>query len=326
MKIDCQTHVMPDTYIDIFTQNPQSPRMVREGSDFVVTLIDDRPTARSNKASYNIERKVKDMDNAGIDISILSPNIPGPCMLAPELALRGAQTINNYIAEVIQKYPGRFEGIASLPWQNVNEAIQEMDRAQDELGFCAVMLFSNIGGRRVDDSAFEPIYAHAESKALPIVIHPTFPAWGREIKEYNMIPMVGFQMDSSLALLRLILGGILERHPRLQILMPHAGGVLPYMIGRIDYQTEVMGRRSEHISKPPSEYLRRVYLDTCSPSAQALQYAFDFSGPERLVLGTDHPWVAPQVFISLIEGMNISDRNKSLIFSGNARKLFGIGS
>lgn len=326
MKIDCQTHVLPYAYVDIVTQNPKSPRMIREGSDQVVTLINDRPTARMMMEAYNIERKLKAMDDVGIDISILSPNIPGPCMLAPELALRGAQTINDYIAEVMQKHPGRFEGIASLPWQNVNEAIKEMDRAQDELGFCSVMLFSNVGGRPVDDTEFEPIYAHAESKGLPIVIHPTFPSWGAAIKDYMMIPMVGFQIDSSFALLRLILGGILERHPRLQILMPHAGGVLPYMIGRIDYQTEVMGRKSEHISKAPSEYLRRVYLDTCSPSAQALQYAFGFSGPERMVLGTDHPWVDPQLFVNLIEGMNISDQEKSLIFSGNASKLFGIGS
>ncbi len=324
MKIDCQTHVMPDPYIDVFTRNPQSPQMVREGSDFVVTLVNGRPTARSNTSSYRIDKKLKDMDDAGIDISILSPNIPGPCMLAPELALEGAQTINNYIAEVIQQHPDRFAGIATLPWQNVNEAIQEMDRAQDALGFCAAMLFSNIGGRPVDDPEFEPVYAHAESKGFPLVIHPTFPAWGAHIKEYTMIPMVGFQIDSSLALLRLILGGMIERHPGLKIVMPHAGGILPYMIGRIDYQTEVMGRKSGHISRPPSEYLKEIYLDTCSPSAQALQFACEYSGPQRIVLGTDHPWVEPKLFIHLIQGLNISEEEKSMIFSKNAAELFGI--
>lgn len=324
MKIDCQTHVMPDAYIDIFAQNPQSPRMEREGKDQVVILVNDRPTIRSNMESYNIQRKLKVMDDAGIDISVLSPNIPGPCMLAPELALKGAQTINNFIGDVMRKHPGRFAGIATLPWQNVDEAIKEMDRTQDELGLCAVMLFSNIGGRAVDETDFEPIYAHAESRDLPIVIHPTFPSWGGAIKDYMMIPIIGFQMDSSLALLRLILGGILERHPRLQILMPHAGGVLPYMIGRIDYMTEVMGRKPDYLSQAPSDYLKRVYLDTCLPSAQALQYALDFIGPEHMVLGTDHPWVEPELFVNLIEGMNISDQDKSLIFSGNASQLFGM--
>jgi len=326
MKIDCQNHVMPDAYIDIFSQNPQSPRMIKDENNVVITLVNDRPTIRSNKASYNIERKLKVMDNAGIDISILSPNIPGPCMLAPELALKGAQIVNNYIAKVILKHPDRFAGIASLPWQNANEAIQEMDRAGDELGLCAVMLFSNIGGRPVDDADFEPIYAHAESKGLPIVIHPTFPSWGAAIKDYMMIPMVGFQLDSSLALLRLILGGVLERYPRLQILMPHVGGVLPYMIGRIDYQTEIMGRGREHITRAPSEHLKRLYLDTVSPSSQAIRYACDFSGADHLVFGTDDPWIDTQYYVDLIEGLNISDREKSLIFSENAKKLFNIGS
>ena len=115
MKIDCQTHVMSDAYVDIFAQNPQSPRIVREGKDQVVILVNDRPTIRSHMESYNIERKLKVMDDAGIDISILSPNIPGPCMLAAELALKGAQTINNFMGDVMRKHPGRFAGIAALP-------------------------------------------------------------------------------------------------------------------------------------------------------------------------------------------------------------------
>ena len=324
MKIDCQTHVLPEAYIDVFSRNPQPPRIIKEGSDFIVTLAGDRPVIRGKIENYGIERKIKAMDDVGIDMSILSPNIPGPCMMAPELALRGAQIVNDFIAEAIQTYPDRFAGVASLPWQNADEAIGEMDRARDELNFRAVMLFSNIGGRHVDDPEFEPIYAHAESKGLPIIIHPTFPAWGAEIKDYMMIPMLGFQIDSSFALLRIILSGLLERHPDLQILMPHAGGVLPYMIGRVDYQTRMPGRTPEHISKPPSEYLKRVYLDTCSPSVQALQYAFDFSGPERMVLGTDHPWVDPQLMITLVEDMNISEQEKMLIFSGNAGTLLGI--
>lgn len=326
MKIDCQSHVMPDAYVDIFTKNTQSPKMIRKTEDSVVTLVDDRPVLTSSIKKYDIDTKLKNMDEVGIDVSILSPNIPGPCMLAPDLSLKGARIINNYIAEVITKYPDRFAGIACLPWQNTIEAIKEMDRARDDLGFCAVMLFSNIGGRPVDHIDFHPIFAHAEKKRLPIVIHPTFPKWGTEIKDYMMIPMMGFQVDSSFALLRLILSGILEKCPQLQILMPHAGGVLPFMIGRVDYQTEVMGRKPEQITKPPSEYLKQIYLDTCSPSVESLQYAFDFSGTDKLMLGTDHPWVDPRFIIDLVEKMNISDQEKFQIFSGNAGKLFGLDS
>lgn len=324
MRIDCQTHVFPRSYFSILSQNPQSPKIVEDGSDWVV-MIGDRPTLRMKAESFDIKRKIKTMDAAGIDLAILSPNIPGPCVLSPELALKGAQAINDDIAEMMQTYPGRFEGIAALPWQNAAEAIQEMDRARDELGFCSIMLFSNIGGRPVDDPDFEPIYAHAESGNFPIVIHPTFPSYGAAIRDYMMIPMMGFQVDSSFALLRLILGGILERHPRLKILMPHVGGVLPYVIDRIDYQTEVMDRGRENINRAPSQYLKRIYLDTVSPSAQAIKYAYDFSGVDHLLFGTDHPWINTQLYVDLIEGLDIPEEEKSMIFSENAKKLFAIG-
>ena len=321
MRIDCQSHVFPQSYIEILAQNPHPPQVVPRGDESLITYGDVQQF-RLRAEKYDPKTKLEDMNRAGIDISVISTNIPGPCMLAPELALKGAQALNNFIADVIARYPGRFAGLASLPWQNPDDAITEMDRAKEELDFRGVMLYSHIGGRPVDQPEFAPVYAHAEAKRLPIVLHPTVPTWGEAIKDHWMIPMMGLQVDTSFALLRLILSGILERHPRLQVVMPHVGGVLPYMIGRIDHQTEVMGRGRENITQPPSEYLRRIYLDLVSPSEQALQYAYQFSGPDRLVFGTDHPWVEPQIFINLIEGMDISAHAKAKIFGTNAKTLF----
>lgn len=321
MRIDCQSHVFPQSYIEILAQNPHPPQVVPRGDESLITYGDVQQF-RLRAEKYDPKTKLEDMNRAGIDISVISTNIPGPCMLAPELALKGAQALNNFIADVIARYPGRFAGLASLPWQNPDDAITEMDRAKEELDFMGVMLYSHIGGRPVDHPEFAPVYAHAEAKRLPIVLHPTVPTWGEAIKDHWMIPMMGLQVDTSFALLRLILSGILERHPRLQVVMPHVGGVLPYMIGRIDHQTEVMGRGRENITQPPSEYLRRIYLDLVSPSEQALQYAYQFSGPDRLVFGTDHPWVEPQIFINLIEGMDISAHAKAKIFGTNAKTLF----
>ena len=224
---------------------------------------------------------------------------------------------------MIDQHPDRFAGLANLPWQDVDASIDEMNRVHN-LGFCGVMLYSHIGGRPVDDPAFDPIYSHAQTKELPIVLHPTVPTWGEAVKDYSMIPMMGLQVDTSFALLRLILGGVLERHPRLKVVMPHVGGVLPYMMGRIEHQTEVMGRGREHIKQAPSAYMRRIFLDIVSPSAQALRYAYEFSGPEHLVFGTDHPWVDPQLFVALVEEMDIPDSEKTQIFGGNAAELFGL--
>ena len=186
------------------------------------------------------------------------------------------------------------------------------------------MLYSHIGGEPVDAPQFEQVYTHAEALLMPIVMHPTVPTWGKAIKDHWMIGMMGLQVDNSFALLRLILSGILERHPNLQLVMPHVGGILPYMSGRIDHQTEVLGRAREHITQPPSAYLHRIYLDTVSPSLQALHYAYQFVGEHRLLFGTDHPWVDMPRFVDLIEEMDIPDSARARIFGENAAKLFDL--
>lgn len=322
MRIDCQSHIFPNAYIEILAQNPHPPQVIRRGSEAVVTYGDVQ-TFRLQNEAYAPRRKLKDMDKAGVDMALLSTNIPPPCMLAPELGLKGAQAINNTIAQLVGAHPNRFAGLACLPWQNPDEAIAEMDRVK-QLGFRGIMLYSHIGGKPVDTPCFAPVYAHAEAVQMPIVMHPTVPSWGEAIKEHWMIGMMGLQVDNSFALLRLILSGILERHPHLQLVMPHVGGILPYMSGRIDHQTEVLGKATEHIRQPPSAYLRRIYLDTVSPSAQALQYAYQFSGAHRLLFGTDHPWVDMPRFVRLIEEMPIPEEDKARIFGENAKILFDL--
>ncbi len=322
MRIDCQSHIFPKAYIEILAQNPHPPQVIQRGSEAIVTYGDVQ-IFRLQDEAYDPKRKLKDMDAAGVDMALLSTNIPPPCMLSPELGNKGAQAINDAIAELVDTYPNRFAGLACLPWQNPDEAKTEMDRVKG-LGFRGIMLYSHIGGDPVDAPHFEPVYAHAETLQLPIVMHPTVPTWGEAIKDHWMIGMMGLQVDNSFALLRLILSGILERHPNLQLVMPHVGGILPYMSGRIDHQTEVLGRAREHITQPPSVYLSRIYLDTVSPSLQALHYAYQFAGEHRLLFGTDHPWVDMPRFVDLIEEMDIPDTARARIFGENAATLFGL--
>ena len=322
MRIDCQSHVFPKAYIEILAQNPHPPQVIHQGNEAIVSYGDVQ-AFRLQDDAYDPKRKLKDMDAAGVDMALLSNNIPPPCMLTPELGTKGAQAINDAIAEIVDTYPNRFAGFACLPWQNPDEAIIEMDRVKN-FGFRGIMLYSHIGGEPVDTPHFEPVFTHAEALQIPIVMHPTVPTWGDAIKDHWMIGMMGLQVDCSFALLRLILSGILERHRNLQVVMPHVGGILPYMSGRIDHQTQVLGRANEHINQTPSEYLRRIYLDTVSPSLQALHYAYQFSGEHHLLFGTDHPWVDMPRFVALIEAMDISDKARARIFGENAADLFGL--
>ena len=325
MRIDCQTHVFPAEYAEVLVRNPHPPQAIVQGDEYLITYGEVQ-SFRLKSDAYSIERKLRDMDAAGIDVSVLSVNMPGPELLVPEVGIAGARACNDFLAEVTHKHRDRFVGLACLPWQDVPAALKEIDRAINELGLRGVMLYSHIGDGPVDGPAYDPIYARAEELGVPVVLHPCVPGWAEEIKDYSMITMVGLMVDHSFAMMRLILGGILERHPRLKVVQPHCGGILPYLWGRIRHQTEVMGRGMEHIPQPPGAYYhQQVYLDTVSPSPLALRYAYDFAGADRLLFGSDHPWVDISSLVQLVEGMDIPEEDRAKIFASNAQTLFQIG-
>jgi len=325
MIIDCQSHVFPLAYVELLTRN--RGRLQTTGGEGLYTLnYWGVQRFQLNLSDYSIERKLHDMDAAGVDMCVLSVNIPSPDLLDPELALEGAQICNNFLAEACQRHPDRFVAVASLPLNDVPAALAELDRAIMQLGMRGVFVCSHINGKPLDAPQLESFHARVATLGVPLVLHPTVPVWGEAIMEHSLIPMVGFMVDTSIAMLRLILGGVLERHPTLKIVHPHAGGVLPYLLGRVEEQTEVKRRGREHITRPPSEYYANVYLDLVTPSLPALQYALAFARPDRLLFGSDHPWVRIETFLELIDQLDISQEDRERILSGNARRLFGIES
>ncbi len=323
MIIDCQSHIFPGAYAELLTRNRNALRTT--GGDSLY-LIDygGLQRFRLNLDDYSPARKLADMDAAGVDMSVLSVNIPTPDMLAPELAAPGARICNDAIAELCQRFPDRFVGIASLPLNDVPSAISELERAVSELDLRGVFLPSHVNGAQLDDPRFEPFYARVAELGLPLVLHPTVPIWGETISDHSMIPMAGFMVDTSFAMLRLILGGVMERHPQLKVAHPHCGGVLPYLMGRVVEQTEVKRRGRDHIKQSPRETYRRVYLDLVSPDQLAVDFALDFAGADRLLFGSDHPWVSIDAIMQYARKLNCSDADMAKILGGNARALFRI--
>ena len=322
-RVDCQSHVFPAAYAELFTRNTGSVRAT--GGDGAYHLdYGGLQQFHLKLADYAPERKLRDMDAAGVDISVLSVNIPGPECLNAELMLEGARICNEYIAGLCAQHPQRFVGIANLPLQDVAASIEVLDDALDRLHLRGVMMPSHVCGQPLDAPQFEPLYAHMAARGVPLVLHPTVPSWGAAIQDHSMIPMFGFMVDTSIAMLRLILGGVLERHPQLQVVHPHAGGVLPYVMGRVEEQTEVKKRGNQHITRPPSAYYRQVYLDLVSPSPPALRYAYEFAGADQLLFASDHPWVSVALFMELVQAMTIPQEDKDKILGLNACKLFKI--
>ena len=324
IRADCQTHVFPRAYAELLLRNTTQVRTIKRGDAYVVSY-GDLQTFTLSLEPYDPRAKIRDMDVAGIDVSVLTVNIPGPELLTPELGIEGARICNDYLAELCATCPGRFVGLATLPLQDVRAAMAEYDRAIHGLGLRGIFLFSHIAGTPLDDPAFEPLYQRAERDQVPLVLHPTVPTWGEVVKDYSMIPMIGLMVDTSIAMLRLILSGTLERHPDLLIVHPHCGGVLPYLMPRVEEQTEVKRRGREHIRKPPGEYYRSVYLDLVSPSTLAMEFAYRSAAPDRLLFGSDHPWVKIEAILTHVDQLAIPAEHKALILGKNACRLFRIG-
>lgn len=323
ISIDCQSHVFPKEYAELLTQN--KGRLQTSGGDGLYTInYWDIQRFRLDLDVYSIERKLAAMDAAGIDVSVLSVNIPSPELLDPDLAQKGAQICNDYLAETCQMHPDRFVAIASVALSDVDSAIQELDRALDELDLRGVFLVSNINDHPLDAPQFEPFYAHVAARGVPLVLHPTVASWQSAIQAHSMIPMMGFMIDTSFAVMQLILGGVLERHPTLKVVHPHTGGVVPYLMGRIQQQTEVMGRGRENITRSPMAYYENVYQDLVSPSAQAIRYAVEFARPDRLLFGSDHPWVSIETILEAVKQVDIAEKTRALIMENSARELFCI--
>ena len=324
MRVDCQTHVFPGAYGEILVKNTGFIRARKTQQGYLVSYGDLQTFALSLEP-YDPRAKIRDMDEAEIDVSVLTVNIPGPELLTPELGVQGARICNDYLAELCTTFKGRFVGLATLPLQDMAAAMAEYRRAIHDLGLRGIFLFSHIAGKPLDAPEFEPLYDNAERDRVPLVLHPTVPTWGEVVKDYSMIPMIGLMVDTSIAMLRLILSGTLERHPDLLIVHPHCGGVLPYLMPRVEEQTEVKRRGREHICKPPGEYYRNVYLDIVSPSALAMEFAYRSSRPDRLLFGSDHPWVKIEAILEHFNRLQIPEAEKAMILGENACRLFRIG-
>ena len=320
---DCQSHVFPREYAELLTRNTGSVRVRRANGAFDVEY-EDLVRFRLDPAVYDPEKKLADMDRAGVDMTLLSINIPGPELLDEDLRLEAARCCNDSIADLVARNPDRFVGLAVIPWQDTEAARTELARAVDDLGLRGVVLYSHLAGQPVDSALFEPLFAFAAQERIPVVLHPTYPTWSRAISDYSMVPMLGLMVDTSIAMLRLILGGTLERHPELTIVHPHCGGVLPYLMPRVVEQTEVKGRGRENISRPPDEYYKQVYLDLVSPSTQAMQFAIDFAGADHCLFGSDHPWVSIESFLEYVSGLKLSPRDRDRILFENSCRVFSV--
>ncbi len=318
MRIDIHSHFLHLDFIKHLEGRDSLPSSYLQGGTYAIDCA-EAMTMMAGPRIVEMDVKVREQETMGIGLSVLSHGMPGPEMLPADEADDWASRINDHLAGIIEAYPGRFLGWGSLGFGDVERTMAEADRCINELGFKGFQLFSNIGGRLVDSPELVRVYKHVAGLGVPLNMHPTVPLNRIGMSSHGLIAGLGYMYDTSLALMRIINSGLFDQVPDLKLIMPHCGGVVPYLTGRL-------GRRPlEGATGRVEDYLRMVYYDTVTYHFETLDYLFGYFGAERILYGTDLPFadVVPSAD-SFVEQLDCTDAERELIYHGNAETLLGI--
>jgi 6-methylsalicylate decarboxylase len=312
MRIDVHAHYWTDEYLD---------RLVRLGKA-------DTDTQRGMGAGggAELDARLRLMDRAGVDLQVLSaaPQLPYADEAAG--AVSAARFVNDQYAAVTAAHPDRFRAFAATPMPHVAESIAEIGRALDELGMAGVVMNTTIMNRALVDPGFEPVFAELDRRNAVLYLHPAGnSACTPLISDFHLTWMVGAPVEDTISTMQLITHGIPSRYPNIKIINSHLGGALPMLLQRADNQYSW-----EYPDTPelPSAAARRMWYDTVGHGhIPALRCAIESFGADRLVLGTDFPYEAGEVFVRAIDYISASGIPASqveAIMESNPMALLGI--
>jgi len=318
-KIDCQSHLFAPEIVALMEKRTNDPTVFTKDGMRYLKMGDWLRKIPS--AYFDVGLKLAAMDGAGIALTALSINDPGPEWFGDD-GPAVARMANDFVAGVVREHPTRFFGLCVLPLQDMNATLIELDRCVRQLGMKGILLYTNLAGKFPDEPEFRPLFARAVELDIPVLLHPAKPVTIDVVKGYEMTSTLGNMFDNTIALTRLIMSGILDEFPKLKLVCPHLGGTLPYIIGRLDHQVTVLKRGPRNLTRTPGEYLTQVWLDIVSPLPLAMKFAHELIGPDHLLYASDHPWVQPQLISDALRSLRLSNGDEQKIFADNARKLF----
>jgi aminocarboxymuconate-semialdehyde decarboxylase len=273
--------------------------------------------------------RLRDFDAMGIDAQVISP-APLQCYygIPSDVAVEAARVVNEGIASIVNSNRGRIPaGMGSVPLQAGGEAAAaELEDAMMRLGLKGCEVLAHVGERELSDPAFEAFWAKAEALGAVVFIHPSGFTEPRRFGQYYFGNVIGNPLDTTMALHYLIFDGVLERYPNLKIIASHGGGYLPAYSGRMDHAWGARSDAHGQLPRPPSTYLKKIFLDTIVFTPHQLEALVKLFGAEKLLLGTDYPYDMGEYdpIGHIGSAGSLSDGDKAAIAGGNARALFGL--
>ncbi|MFM9967790.1 MAG: amidohydrolase family protein [Burkholderiales bacterium] len=271
--------------------------------------------------------RLKHMDEAGIDVQVISHGPSSIQQLDAATCIRLATDTNNLLHSAIQKHPTRFAGFAALPTPDPKAAADELERCVAKLGFKGAMIHGRTQGKYHDDARFHPIFERAQSLDVPIYIHPGQPHeavaaayYDDYLKDFPALANAawGYTIDTASQILRMILSGLFDKYPKLKIIVGHQGEGMPFLVDRVD---EAVNRGGKQVAFKEI-FCNNFWITTSGHfSTPALTCSLMEMGVERVLFSVDYPFVENVPGTKWMEGVPLSDEDKEKIFNGNAKKL-----
>jgi len=275
------------------------------------------------------EGRLADMDANGVDMHLLSLTVPGVQMFAPGNAVAFARLSNDRLSEAVRRHPTRFAGLASFAPQDPAAAAKEMERAINSLKFNGFLVNSHTQNAYLDEERFWPILEAAEALGAPLYIHPRAPSDGMAapFRDYRMEGSIwGYGMETGTHAVRLMLSGVLDRFPRLRIVLGHMGEALPFWLWRLDYMAPPGARADLRNQLKASEYFSRNFAITTSgiEDPVVLRFCVDKIGIDNVMWAIDYPYQPTAQAVAFLESAPLSTADRERIAHGNAERIFGI--
>lgn len=329
MKIDVFPHIMPRKF---FERMRKIAPGAQKWTETVPALVD-------------VDLRLRIMDRFEGYVQVLTQSSPpldrlGGPRETPELA----RLMNDGLAEIVTKHPDRFPGfVASLPMNNPDAALEEIDRAIGDLHATGVIIFSSVEGRALDEPEFQPVFERMAQHGLPIWLHPvprpaSVPDYpGERRSKYDFWWAFGWPYETTVAMGRLVFSGIFDRHPDLKIITHHMGAMAPFFAGRLGLGLDQLGSRSDdpddavalqRLRRRPLDYFKMFYADTALFGAhEPMECGLAFFGADRVLFGTDMPWDPEKgpgfirETIAAMERLRATPAEKAKVYEGNARRM-----
>tara|TARA_Y100000590_G_C15742489_1_gene1020774 strand:+ start:264 stop:1253 length:990 start_codon:yes stop_codon:yes gene_type:complete len=324
--IDIHTHILPTSLRKAYEDGDKwyGTEIKRNNEGRTILTTGKRRNVMSTPEYWvSYDDRINLMDEAEVDIQLLSLN---PQLLRDsdpiDVAEKACKDVNNEIADAVAKRPDRYQGLGTLPLMDSDKSIKELNRIIKDLNLKGFILGSHISYNNLNVPHFFNILKAAEDLGAFILLHPLSTRANKILSDYHLLNLIGNPMETTTAAANLIFSGYMEKLPNIKICLSHAGGYLPFAIGRFDHAFNTRKDVSSNLNKKPSSYLKQFYYDTITHSDLGLRQVIDIVGSERILLGTDFPAdMGVKKPLQWINSIELKENEKKNICFQNTNKL-----